>query len=189
MALFVAALAAAFGGALVAYLLNAEQAAGAAPLHALPTASVAAAAVVLPVPPLATTPPAAATPAAPTPAWLKPAAHQIPALTLAELQELHATLAATPDPSGEFTQLTEQVLLADATQRFLQLRASGSADAAELNGLAQLITPALDAQLLRGDLTLADARALKWQLLQAQYPQPAMQQAELARWLAALPAR
>lgn len=192
--LFGAALAAAVGGALVAYFLDVEEASLDRPVaaeRARPTAMPAtqAAPAVRSALPAPAVPPAPTTANAPGPSWLTPAAADAPALTLAELQELQATLAATPDPGGEFARLSEQVLLSDAARRFLQLRAGGPVGDEELNGLVQLIGPLLDAQLRRGDLPLADAVDLKSKLLQAQHPQAPVQQAELARWLAAHPAR
>lgn len=141
----------------------------------------------LPVPPVPT-PTASADPAAATAGAGQAAAGQTASLSLAELQELQQVWSSAPDPSDEFTRLTEQALLSDATQRFLQLRASGSRDAAELRGLADVIGPVLDAQVRRGDLARAAAVDLKRQLLELQYPQVAMQHAELARWVAGLPA-
>jgi hypothetical protein len=183
LALYGAAVGAAVVGVLIAYTLNAEKPSPAAAVDLMATA---------PKPPAAAAPPPAAAPlatpvpsAAQQPAWLKPANDQTPSVTLAELQELRDSLAASSDPGDALTQLTEQMLLADGTRRFLQLRSSAKPDLEELHGLVDLIGPVLDAQLKRGELTRSDAIELKAQLLQVQYPQASMQQSELTRWLAA----
>lgn len=182
--LFGAAVAAALAGVLIAYTLNAEDRpapASAGSSTAPPQPALAAAAPVL----TTAAPVAPAPTGAQQPAWLKPANDQTPSLTLAELLELRDSLAASSDPGDEFTRLTEQMLLADATRRFLQLRHSATPDFEELHGLVELIGPVLDAQLKRGALTRAEALELKSKLLQVQYPQASMQQGELTRWLAA----
>jgi hypothetical protein len=178
-----AAVAAALAGVLIAYVLSpAAPPAATSADPATPNLPRPSAAPVL----TATAPPVTPAPTgAQQPAWLKPANDQTPSLTLAELHELRDTLSASADPGDEFTRLTEQMLLADATRRFLQLRHSANPDFEELHGLVELIGPVLDAQLKRGELTRADAIDLKSKLLQVQYPQASMQQGELTRWLAA----
>ena len=186
LTLFGIALAAAVGGAFVAYVLNDEQP---EPMVVAASPDQPPQAAVASLPPVAATAPAA-TSGVPKPAWLKAPTEQTPGMTLAELEELQQTLTSSSAPADEqFTRLQEQVLLTDATQRFLQLRGSPNPDREELQGLARLIDPVLDAQLQRGELSRADALELKWQLLQVLYPQVDRQQAELTRWLAAHPAR
>lgn len=183
LALLGAAVAAALAGVVIAYTLNDEgppavSAATERPVLQPPVAGAAA-------PAADAAPQRPATTGPPQPAWLKPANDQTPALTLTELHELRDMSAAASDPGDEFARLTDQLLLADATRRFLQLRNSASPDLEELHGLVGLIGPVLDAQLKRGELTRADAIELKRQLLQVQYPHASMQQGELTRWLAA----
>ena len=184
LALLGAAVAAALAGVLIAYMWSpagpsAAPAADRATPNVRPAPSAAPALA-------ATSPTVAPAPAvAPQPTWLTPANDHTPSPTLAELQDLRDSLAASADPGDEFKRLTEQMLLVDATRRFLQLRHSASPDLEELHGLVELIGPVLDAQLKRGALTRNEAIDLKSKLLQVQYPQPSVQQGELTRWLAA----
>jgi hypothetical protein len=184
LSLYAAAVAAALTGAGIAYWLNAQ--APAAPLAAVDVAPVQPAAV---VPPALVTalPPAAAAQAAATadtPPWLRRPAPDTPLLTVAELQELKATLDAAPDPGGTFARITAQMLFADAAQRFLQLQAEGG-DAAERRALARLLEPALDAHVQRGESSASELRPFKAQLVAELHADPAARQAAMARWLSA----
>jgi hypothetical protein len=179
-----AAVAAGLAGVLIAYLIHAESPPAASPAGSPGNGSqqpVAAA----PVPAREAAPAMPAARQAPPPAWLRPPNDVSPTVALTELQELRDALATSANRNDEVTRLTERMLLVDATRRFLQLRGSPSPDLEELHGLVELIGPALDAQLQRGEVTRADAIELKLKLLQVQFPQASMQQGELTRWLAA----
>ena len=115
-------------------------------------------------------------------AWLaRPAARQAPGLSLAELLELKASLGTTPDPGGEFTNTGELMLFADALQRLRQLQSDRS-DAAELQGVARLLDELLNALVQRRDLPLAQARALKAELLLVLQPDLNARQKLLVQW-------
>jgi hypothetical protein len=118
--------------------------------------------------------------------WLAPpgaGTPATPALTLAELRELQATLAAAPHAGGEQAAAAEAMFFADAAQRFHQVLSTGQeAEAGELRALAQMLDAALDKRLLQGDVNWPDARLVKAALLQVLRPQDAAHQEQVEDW-------
>jgi len=133
-------------------------------------------------------PPAAPTPHAswPSTGWLAPpgaGTPATPALTLAELRELQATLAAAPQAGGKQAAAAEAMFFADAAQRFHQvLSTRQEAEPGELQALAQMLDAALDQRLLQGDVNWPDARLVKAALLQVLRPQDAAHREQVEDW-------
>jgi hypothetical protein len=112
-------------------------------------------------------PPAAMAQAPPTTA----ATATLPSLSYEELRQLQEQFAQSPDPDGQFGRVAAAMIFADAVQRLQQLNRDGG-DAAEMRALARLIAAGLPRQVQDGQLTAAQAAALRAWLATAQQPEP-----------------
>lgn len=122
----------------------------------------------------------------PSTGWLAPpgaGTPATPALSLAELREVQATLATAPQAGAEQTALAEAMFFADVAQRFHQVLSTGhESEPGELKSLAQMLDAALDTRLLRGDISWPDARLVKASVLGALHPQDAALQEQVEDW-------
>lgn len=157
-----------------------------APFSAAPrpgaTAATDAAASTLP----AGQPLSPAAPPWPATGWLAPPAaeaHALPTLTLAELREVQAALAAAPQAGTEHTASAEAMFFADVARRFHEVLGTGQqAEPGELKALAQMLDHTLDTRLQRGDLPWADARLVKTAVLGALRPADAAIAEQVEDW-------
>jgi phage baseplate assembly protein W len=165
---------------------GAGMAAPAAADHTAAPVDVAVASANLPVP----TPPAAATLTArthwPRTGWLAPpdaGTPATPALSLPELRELQAALAAAPQAGADQAAVAEAMFFADVAQRFHQVLSTGQeSEPGEHQALAQMLDTALDTRLQRGDISWPDARLVKAAVLAALRPQDAAVQEQVQDW-------
>jgi len=102
-------------------------------------------------------------------------------MTAPQWRDLQDALKDHPGHVAELRRVAAYMAFKDTLARFQAARELGS-DSAELQVLAQQLDANLDAHLAQGDVSAAEAHALKGALLQVLEPDPTRRPDRLARW-------